>query len=602
MSHLVHRSDFLLSQNSADQRCSSGASGARSGFTLIEVMIAVTVTLLMMLGLAQMFKVLGDSMNKGRAGLELNNRLRGVMHRIRTDLDLVTAPARPPLATGMGKGYLKYYEGPASDYTFANNPILNRFGDMDDILMATVKAEDTWFTGKVPRFIAEQRAPTSAAELDDLVTIASQYAEIIVYAQPLVSAQGNPVRDPLLMVSNPLLFEDVNPADGVPDSFRLHYRALLIRPDLNLPTSGLLPSLPAENVMVARPQTGPTGGLLPSPQCDMSRIFQYCDLSIRRVDHFGVSAVAANSLEDLANPANRFAHVMHPLNAPANSVWSMPVLALGPALAGFQGSNPSVAGSGFLHPAYVLHGNRTGEDVLATDLLAFDVRAYDPSAPIIEYYDPSPPIIEYSGLTLRPGDPGFEFVGLPDLAINSTETTVRAYGEFVDLNWAGKFENLSILPIQLRGLLVSQLSGLQFNPFTDQLEVSKSLFRSGLVIPLNSVSYQIFQPSYDTFTDFYEHDGILQAELAAYPGLVTFTAAPTASVLREGWRAIAVDAGTDGIDNNPNFGPGIDDASELESSPPFPVHLRGLQISIRLENRPSKQFKQMSAVKEFVTN
>lgn len=578
MSHLVHRIDFLLCRNSADQRCSSGAGRVRSGFTLIEVMIAVTVTLLMMLGLAQMFKVLGDSMNKGRAGLELNNRLRGVMHRIRTDLDLVTAPARPPLATGMGKGYLKYYEGPASDYTFANNPILNRFGDMDDIWMATVKAEDTWFTGKVPRFIAEQRAPTSAAELEDLVTIASQYAEIIVYAQPLVSAQGNPARDPVLMVSNPLLFEDVNPADGVPDSFRLHYRALLIRPDLNLP-NGLLPSLPAENVMVARPQTGPTGGLLPSPQCDMSRIFQYCDLSIRRVDHFGVSSVAANSLEDLANPANRFAHVMHPLNPPA--VWSMPVLALGPAIAGFQGSNPTVAGSGFLHPAYVLHGNRTGEDVLATDLLAFDVRAYDPSAPIIRYDD----------LTLRPGDPGF---GVNDTTNNlitlPTASNTVAYGEFVDLNWAGK-----------QGLnYFSELSG------RDPSGILSSLYRSGLVLGPNGS--QIFQPSYDTFTDFYEHDGILQAELSAsnappnHTGLVTFTVAPAASVLREGWRATAVDAGTDGIDNNPILGPGIDDASELESSPPFPVHLRGLQISIRLENRPSKQFKQMSAVKEFVTN
>jgi len=571
------------------------------------MMLAVTVTLLMMLGLAQMFKVLGDSMNKGRAGLELNNRLRGVMHRVRTDLDNVTAPARPPLPVGQGQGYMKYYEGPASDYTFANNPLLNRLGDMDDIFMATVKAKDTWFTGKVPRFLAERRVLDTTQpladndgngvpdELEDLVTIASQYAEVILFAQPMVTAQGNPARDPAFLVSNPLLFEDSNPVDGVPDSFRLHYRALLIRPDLNL-ASGVLPSHPSANVMIARPQNDPTGGTIPSPEGDMSRIWQYCDLSVRRVDHFGTSVVAANSLEDLANPANRFAHVVHSLNAPANTVWSMPVLALGPSLPAFQGSNPTVAGSGFLHPAYVLHGNRTGEDLLATDLLAFDLRAYDPSAPILEFKE-DPSQVNVLGITLRPGDPGLEAFGLPGLLSTPMQSTVVAFGEFVDLNWGGK------LPTSVNSPLIqSELSGIAINPNNNSRSIVDSLFRSGTVKLLPNGNAQIFQPCYDTFTDVYEHDGIFQAEIQnAGRGLVTAMVDPT-SVTTIGWNRVSIDAGTDGIDNNPNFAPGIDDPTEMESSPPFPVHLRGLQMSIRLEDRPSKLFKQMSTVKEFVTN
>ncbi len=57
---------------------SNRALAARRGFTLLEVLIATAVTLLMMLSLAQVFKVIGDSMKQGRAALELNSRLRNV--------------------------------------------------------------------------------------------------------------------------------------------------------------------------------------------------------------------------------------------------------------------------------------------------------------------------------------------------------------------------------------------------------------------------------------------------------------------------------------------------------------------------------------------
>jgi hypothetical protein len=54
--------------------------------------------------------------------------------------------------------------------------------------------------------------------------------------------------------------------------------------------------------------------------------------------------------------------------------------------------------------------------------------------------------------------------------------------------------------------------------------------------------------------------------------------------------------------DNAGSAPGVDDPSERETSPPFPVDLRGLQISVRLEDPTKKQFKQMSTVKQFVTN
>ena len=61
-----------------------------------------------------------------------------------------------------------------------------------------------------------------------------------------------------------------------------------------------------------------------------------------------------------------------------------------------------------------------------------------------------------------------------------------------------------------------------------------------------------------------------------------------------------VDAGTDGVDNagSPS---GVDDLAERETSAPFPIDLRGLKVSIRIEDPSSRQFNQMSVVKEFVT-
>ncbi|HAC89141.1 MAG TPA: hypothetical protein DCF63_00700, partial [Planctomycetaceae bacterium] len=243
--------------------------GRHQGFTLLEVLIATAVTMLMMLGLAQIFRVLGESMSQGRAGLELNNRLRSVMHRIRTDLDNVTVTPRPPIAVGTAQGYLKYYEGPASDFSIARvdtdgsllpagrfNDVLTRFGDIDDIFMATVKAKDTWFTGKVPRFVAERRAPASASELFAYVTISSQFAEVVIFAQPTVRQGSNGMRDPAVLALNDLTdlaFDPNTLAVGIPNSYRLHYRTLLIRPDLNL-ESGRLGALATDNVMVAQSQ------------------------------------------------------------------------------------------------------------------------------------------------------------------------------------------------------------------------------------------------------------------------------------------------------------------------------------------------------------
>ncbi len=84
---------------------------------------------------------------------------------------------------------------------------------------------------------------------------------------------------------------------------------------------------------------------------------------------------------------------------------------------------------------------------------------------------------------------------------------------------------------------------------------------------------------YDTWSFHYEQDGVRQ---------------PGASILN------VVDAGTNGLDDNPQQFPGVDDMSERETSPPYPYPLRGLRVKIRVYEPSSKQVREETIVQSFV--
>ena len=605
-------------------------TASRRGFTLVEVLVATAVTLLMMVSLAKVFKLVGDSMKQGRAALELNSRLRNVAHRIQLDLNNITVTPKPGSDALTGSGYLKIYDGPLTDYSYGLiSSTYNRFGDVDDILMFTARAGDDWFVGKVPLFVLQNANlpagntpifPTPANS--ELITITAQHAEIVVFAEPLVTNELNPDRNPALLIMDPADNYSKLVGTDLPASYRLHYRTLLIRPDLNLPSTspqfaGELPSSflagsTAANKLIAMrgavqyPSTA-TAVDLPWPACDMALAHQQCDLSMRRTNQFPAndtisSSLTANSLEDLANPANRFAHSRVPL---ADGNFSMPILALSPkldtvyttaepgtllTLASTLADKANIANyqSGFLHPAFALTDIRTGEDVLASDVLAFDVKGFDPGVTLYA--------ITSGGDTssVSPNDPGYG-TGL------SSGTAVGT-GDFVDIGWGRKAQ------VHFGASATSQLSGASTSaaiPFAD------SLFSSGLVLqtgvfsttlpPPYSSNLLIFQPSYDTWNSRFESDGALQAERSGQRGVVHITPANIGTTaLAQTWRATAIDAGTDGIDNS-GSGSGVDDLTELETSAPYPVDLRGVKVTIRMEDVAARTFNQMTVTKEFVT-
>jgi hypothetical protein len=62
--------------------------------------------------------------------------------------------------------------------------------------------------------------------------------------------------------------------------------------------------------------------------------------------------------------------------------------------------------------------------------------------------------------------------------------------------------------------------------------------------------------------------------------------------------ALGADQGTNGIDDDGLNG--VDDVGERETSPPYPVPLRGIQVRLRIIDRDTRQVRQMTVSSDFI--
>ncbi len=198
------------------------------------------------------------------------------------------------------------------------------------------------------------------------------------------------------------------------------------------------------------------------------------------------------------------------------------------------------------------NGYFAGEDIVIDNVIGFDMRVYDPRASI--QVDPT------GAHTQIPTDPGH----------GSANNGTLGLGAFVDLgyamNAAGTYNNVS---------------------FFSSAPHPKSFMFNGLNGPA--------VPVYDTWTNYYERDGINQ------DGDV------------DGNNNPVIDEGTDGIDNAndvpppnsvtyPNPGVAInavDDVLERETSAPYPFALRGMQLVIRCFDASNNQTRQVTVTHDF---
>ncbi len=187
-----------------------------------------------------------------------------------------------------------------------------------------------------------------------------------------------------------------------------------------------------------------------------------------------------------------------------------------------------------------LAGARAGEDIVMTNVLSFDVRLYDPRAPILAV----------NSVAVTPGDPGY-----------ATGTATGAQGAYVDLNWT---QNLNMA-----------ISATAAYPPSGQ-----GVFQGrGVSVKSGSSAVPFANRIYDTWSTHYESNGINEGDgVNVPPG--------------------TIDEGTNGIDDN---GDGvIDDVGELETSPPYPAPLRGLEVRIRCYEPQSRQVRQITVRHTFV--
>jgi type II secretory pathway pseudopilin PulG len=308
----------------------------RRGFTLVEMLVAMACTILLMYAITQTFQNIGEVSARGRAAIEISTQLRGVQIRLHKDFESLTVPVRPWANPEVAPGYIDIGEGYMYDAATADSPTRNVFGDFDDIIAMTIRSTGEPFVG---RYIDPTTKLTRM--------IQAQVAEVIWFTS-FNDKDGDKKLD--------LRTETVN----------LHRRVLLVRPDLPTNTEPL------------------------------SDFIQHNDLSVHQTSN----GIVANSLVDLTQRENRFGNlatprpyvrdavnvnVIVPTDVNETTVRTIPA-----------GATPSPT---FLAPAYALTGDRTGEDVMLSNVLAADIRVFDRLAQVKASEDG----VE----ALSPGDPGY---------------------------------------------------------------------------------------------------------------------------------------------------------------------------------------------------
>ncbi len=238
-------------------QCSNRPRTYRRGLTIFELLIAITISLILLLVMIQAFQRASAEISKGRATMELASQLRSVGELMRRDLTNATVSTRLWAPTSECNGYFEVVEGVRNDDTY---PALTRLppadpnyrqdvgyiGDYDDVLALTVRSDGRPFRGRW----VDGGGNTQMVE--------SNMAEVVWF----------------------VVHEDIDEADGIvdrDDRVRLYRRVLLIRPDLTLTAAGSIDEFFRLNDVSAHPQGG---------------------------------AMVANSLDELTRRENRYCHNM----------------------------------------------------------------------------------------------------------------------------------------------------------------------------------------------------------------------------------------------------------------------------------------------------
>ena len=551
----------------------AGHVARRPGLTLIEMLVAVTITLLVILAIVQVFQLLGTNIKNGQAMIDVTTELRFIGQQLQQDLDGLTCPARTWIDPAAGLGYLEIYDGPSRDADWDNDGSLDMapgsladtsLGDVDDFIALTTRNTKIPFVGRVPAANAANEEYIDQAESKD--------AEVVwwtaIVAPTLIDRNRDGIMQAQEIVSNGRL--------GPTTSVMLFRRALLILPSIDLS--------PWEGTTLARP-----AGTLD----DVLDFLDNYDVSVRWIDGNGDGVrdlLLPNTLSDLTQRQNRFMHLgltPPPTNVPdwrtsglfpfpaAQAAVGSPRNQNGPAANGrpingeladgnigvalsenrtrfarFPVGIPLKALSISVPEDYLYYSQLMASSSLSDNILAFDIRCYDPGAPLFIHRD-------QANVVIAPGDPAYPY-DATGISAQMSAGLLSGVGAYVDLNYA-------------HGTPVSTRVDVDGDGSPDKLVTSNF---ASLAPSTNPSDLAGWWPFYDVWSTQYERDGVDQN--------------------RNG----LIDEGTNEIDDDEENG--VDDVSERETAPPYDVPLRGIKVTIRKMDYETRQTRQISVVGDFV--
>lgn len=138
---------------SNDPRRRSTRRRASHGLTLVEMLVALAVTLIMMGAVISVFGFIGERVTDSRSIIETNDRLRAAAHRLRLDLNSLTCDVVPWQRPEENVGYFEVLEGKNRDFHQDDpatpiNESTTIEGDVDDLLLFTARTSAEPFRGK----------------------------------------------------------------------------------------------------------------------------------------------------------------------------------------------------------------------------------------------------------------------------------------------------------------------------------------------------------------------------------------------------------------------------------------------------------------------
>lgn len=362
----------LIDHRSRRHRAGLTSRATRGGLTLVEMLVAMAITLLIMGAVVTVFANISGSVTRRRATIEMSSALRNVRETLARDLAGATCPAIPWQRPESNHGYLEIIEGPQNDYypspwlwdgdgdgrpdgigtqdgidlSVSSLPGSNLearpldddvegrglavgsnvelpaeiatdgrgLGDADDILMLTVRNEKQPFVGRIPLRENGNTPSNSAFTAWAFESVESDLAEVVWFAVE------NPV-DPQRTF-----------AFGEPGYRTIHRRALLILPELDYGISVTA----AGNTVAAAPGTvrvlpdGVERNEVAQALAGLIAFQDLYDLSVRlewdetlpsntSPTGLGRWVLRANSLGDLTKRENRYEH--HGFVYQPQSVW-----------------------------------------------------------------------------------------------------------------------------------------------------------------------------------------------------------------------------------------------------------------------------------------